>query len=171
MSRILVVEPHKMLQQAFVEALFPEHQVQVSEVIPDTTRDVDIAVIDGAGVRRRELLSAHELEKVHAWKVPLIWIDNEPVANGAPVANAIRLSTPIARDELRAAVAQCVRETPAAQPGAAPKAARAPARATAKIKSADSEPQSAAPKEIIELVDVFDETAELEEGGVARSKN
>jgi hypothetical protein len=167
MSRIVVVEPHKMLQQAFVAALFPEHQVSVSETIPDATADADIVIVDAAAMRRRGRLSAREVKEVQAWKVPLIWIDDEAASNGAPVASAIRLSAPVARDDLRAAAAQCVREIFAPLPAPAAKASRSVARLAEKTDPIESEPPNAAPsdKKFIELVDVIEETPELGERG------
>ena len=41
MTKILVIQPHKMLQQAIVVALFPDYHVQVSEKIPEAEPAAD----------------------------------------------------------------------------------------------------------------------------------
>jgi len=49
----LVIEPHKMLQHAFSVALFPEHQVQVMEMIPGAmaVKEFDAVVVDAGALR------------------------------------------------------------------------------------------------------------------------
>jgi hypothetical protein len=79
MSRILVVQPHKMLQHAFSVALFPEHQVKIMERIPDAAalKDVDLVIVDALALRQRDSLAQQELSEVQNWKTPTIWIDKD----------------------------------------------------------------------------------------------
>jgi hypothetical protein len=84
MSRILVIQPHKMLQHAFSIALFPEHQVEVAETMPDAAalKDVDLVIVDAAALRERDAMAAGELRDVQNWKTPTIWIDNASDSEG-----------------------------------------------------------------------------------------
>ncbi|MGH7855543.1 MAG: hypothetical protein ACREP3_19000 [Candidatus Binatia bacterium] len=174
MSRILVVQPHRMLQQAFVVALFPEHQVQVLAEIPEVSADADVVIIDAAAMRERDLLTARELRRVQSWNVPIVWVDDEVVAKGSAESNSARLTAPIKRDDLRTAVAECLRSLSAPQPTKAPKAIRSVVP-VAKTKHIESKPESVASgsdREFIELVDVFEETPERDDGGAeARNKD
>jgi hypothetical protein len=48
MSKILVVETHRMLQQAIALALFPEHEVKIVSAIPESSelKDFDAVIVD-----------------------------------------------------------------------------------------------------------------------------
>jgi hypothetical protein len=150
MSRVFVVEPYKMLQQAFVVALSDEHQVQAAEKIPEPSTEADVVIFDAAALRERGLLTVREIQ---ACKIPVIWVDEGPAA-GSPLPNAIPLSAPFTRDELRAAVAKCL-ELPRPEQRSKPPSEGRPDPALAG-KTSRAEPEST--QEFIELVDVFEET-------------
>lgn len=162
MSRILVVEPHRMLQQALVVALFPEHQGQVFVRIPEgeVLAAADLLIIDAAALKALGALPAREVRAVQSCHVPVVWIDAETPPDTAAFTKVVRLVPPLKRDDLRAAAVECLRLSSVPQPSAAPKLARA---VPAKTKVIEPKPKSVASdndKEFIELVDVFEETPE-----------
>ena len=175
MSNILIVEPHKMLQQAFVVALFPEHHVQVMEKLPDAESGTaaDLVIIDAGALRARSLLTRDALSAVQSWGLPIIWIDTEALS-GAAGSSLLHLSPPVKREELRTAVAACLQASSAPKPSAS--SARASVRSDVAAEAKAAEPKRAAgggdgEKEFIELVDVFDETSSADDGNVeARNK-
>jgi hypothetical protein len=161
MSKVLVVQPHKMLQQAIVVALFPEHQVQVLERIPatDPSAEVDVVIIDAGALDERGTLSADEVQAVQSWQTPIIWIGSESARQRAASKNRLQLAAPIKREELRAAVAESLRSR-AVEPHAAEPATKRSAVVSARKKTAEPKADSLAAdneKEVIELVDVFEE--------------
>jgi hypothetical protein len=68
MSKILVVEPRKILQQAIRLALCPDHEVQLETNLldpkPSTIKNFDLAIIDAAALRDANMLGAQHLRAV-----------------------------------------------------------------------------------------------------------
>jgi hypothetical protein len=157
MSSIVIVEPYKMLQHAFVLALPVEHKYRVVERPPEATalEGVDAVIVDAAALLEKGKLSARELDAIESWRTPTLWIE----AGGKPVPpvreGLVMLQKPVRGDELQKALAECLGLAALDKPrtGSAKlkqvKKARAP-RGSAK---AGDEPG------IIELVDVVEETA------------
>ena len=160
MSRIFFVQPNKVLQQAVIVALFPEHQVRVFDKIPETepSAHADLVIIDGGALRDRGWLSAGDIRAVQSWQIPTVWIGAEASEDRAAAKNRAQLTAPLKRDELRAAVTESLRsslEQPAAKP--AVKVPRAP---SAKKKTAAPNPDSLVAdhgRDVIELVEVIEE--------------
>ena len=163
MSRILVVQPSKMLQQAFVVALFPEHHVRVLEKIPDAVLapEADLVIIDATALRERDLLPPHEVRAAQSWRIPVVWIGVESLGELAASKNLARLSAPVKRDELRTAVAESLRSPSAGQASPERAAKRAGSVVAARKKATEPKQDHVATdndKKFIELVDVIDET-------------
>ena len=160
MSKILVVQPYRMLQHAFSAALFPEHQVQLTETIPepDMIKDADVVIVDAAALRERDSLHASELLAVQGWKTPTIWIDAESPFQAPVRKTLLPFNQAIAKDALQRALAECLGAITVAKQPANPKASQV--SAFVKANSEEQENQEAdADKKVIELVDVVDEEA------------
>ena len=176
MSNILIVQPHKMLQQALVVALFPEHHVQIMEKLPEaeSAAEADVVIIDGGALRARNSLTGHELSAVQSWRVPIIWIDTEALS-GAAASKLVRLTPPLKKEELRTAVAACLRSSSVPQPAAVSSAARPVPAVAARAKPTELKPAAVVAddeKEFIELDEVFDEVSSPADGNVdARNKD
>src|SRR5918995_1394791 len=110
MSKILVVEPYKILQRAIAVSCFPEHQVEVTEQVPEKSvfeqQSYDVAIIDAGALREKN--TAGDLNRrLQEWPMPIIWLD-ETISTAAPVReNLVVLRKPIARNDLFAALARC----------------------------------------------------------------
>ena len=115
MSKILVVQPYKMLQHALVIALFPEHQVKIVEKQPTdwAAEDADLAIIDAVALRGKTSTTANELRALENGRLPILWIDTETNAGDAP-SKLARLTPPFTKEELRTAVAELLRRRSAA---------------------------------------------------------
>ena len=159
MSKILVVEPRKILQQAIRLTLWPDHEVQLETNLtdkePSAIKNFDLAIIDAGALRNVSVLGTQLLRAVQGWKIPKIWID-EAERVQAPSRNKLMVLTkPIQKETLQSAVATCLGGSlPAKQNGTGRLSAKGATGATAK----DSRNPAVAP--IIELVDVVEESPE-----------
>jgi hypothetical protein len=110
MSKILVVEPYKILQRAIALSFFPDHLVEVTEEIPDRSaieqRSYDVAIIDAGALRERN--TAGDLNRrLQDWQIPMIWLEDK-MSTVAPVRdNLMVLRKPIARNDLLTALSCC----------------------------------------------------------------
>jgi hypothetical protein len=113
MSKVLVIEPYRILQQAVAIALYPEHDVQLMDIISESLdpKDFDAAIVDAASLREKSGLNAQELRTIYGWKLPMIWIDGEASGEGSPPNKIVILKQPISRNALMAALAECLGET------------------------------------------------------------
>ena len=161
MSRIFVVQPYRMLQQAVIVALFPEHQVRVSDHIPESepSSDADLAIIDVGALRDRSGLSAGDMRAVQSWQLPIVWIGSGGSGEGTAVKNSLQLTAPLKRDELRAAVTEALRSTKGERAGAAPARKRAHVASSNK-RTVEQKPDGIVAdneREVIELVEVIED--------------
>jgi hypothetical protein len=159
MSKILVVEPRKILQQAIRLALCPDHEVQLdanlSDQEPSAIKNFDLAIIDAAALRDVNVLGTQLLRAVQKWKIPKIWIDEAERVQAPGRDKLMVLTKPIQRETLQSAVATCLGAgSSSKQNGTARLSVKGATGATAK----DSRTPAVAP--IIELVDVVEEPPE-----------
>jgi hypothetical protein len=168
MSRILVIQPHKMLQHAFSVALFPEHRVEVIEMIPDAAavNDVDLVIVDAAALRERDSLATRELDDVQKWKTPTIWIDAAAVAQTPTREKLIVIDQPISNDALQKALAECLGTANTAKQSANPKNSRAESSSSTKGHSASTDVEG----QVIDLVEVVDERSVREKSKAPQHK-
>ena len=162
MSKILVIEPHKILQRAIAVSFFPEHEVQITDKFPDMNaleqRFYDIVVIDAGALR--ETNPVGELNRrVQEWQIPTIWLD-ETISTVAPARDRlVVLRKPIIKNDLIAALAQCQGKTSTMPPASATQQVQK-VRGKEVLASAGPEADSERKKgRIIELVDVVEEGA------------
>lgn len=163
MSKILLIEPCRMLQHAFVLALFPEHDVEiVAEMKPalDRSSGVDLAIIDAAALRQRNAAIVDSEGAPPGWELPTIWIDTTASTHSA-ASKTTRLALPFSKDELRAAVAKLLQAASGENQLEAGRSHAPAAAAPRRGKSSKSVSSSGeSDKKIIELVDVFEEPDE-----------
>jgi DNA-binding NtrC family response regulator len=172
MSRILVIQPHKMLQHAFSIALFPEHQVQVMETIPDAAAlgDAELVIVDAAALKEMGLSLAKEFRSVQNWKIPTIWIDEQSEAQTPPRDKWVRLSRPAEKDSLRKALAECLGSADVGKrPGNSQNKPAASARSTREEQQGPTSGTHPDDK-FIELVEVVDESSPHDRSKAAQKK-
>jgi hypothetical protein len=161
MSKILVIQPHRMLQHGFSVALFPEHQVQVVERIPDAAglKHVDLVIVDAVALRQRDSLAQHELSEVQNWKTPTIWIDKDADAEVPPREKLVLLQAPFGKDQLVRVMAECLGTPGAAKQAANPTEGGSAGRAstTGTAKAQETTAANNAEENFIELVEVVEE--------------
>ena len=161
MSKVLLVEPDKMLRHAFIVALFPEFEIHVVDALPDAApKDVDVLIVDAAARLKQNPESAPKIPAVAQWHLPIIWIDGDQPAQNAHPAHVTRLDGPVAKDTLRRALAQCLMSPGAVKVDGVPsaQAAKSAARPKAKSKSKNTlDSASGESRTFIDLVDVVEE--------------
>ena len=161
MSKLLLVEPDKMLRQAFTVALFPEFQIQIVDALPDAVpKDVDALIVDAVALRELEPRSAPRIPAGAQWHLPIIWIDADQPAQAASRDHCTRLNRPVAKDALRRALAQCLSATVVVKSadGLSAQAAKAEPRPKRKAKKA-TDNAAGESRHFIDLVDVVEEEA------------
>ena len=164
MSQVLVIEPHKMLQQALALVLVQEHQVRFFPALPADAiaGEFDVVIVDVAALEETAAPVAQTLATVLGWQVPTILIEG---AQGAPTsehAALVRLRKPIGKESLRSALAQCLSfAAGASADSAATLAARSkkagPKEIVKQRKPKGSELSAQERAGLIELVDAIEE--------------
>lgn len=158
MSKILVVEPYRILQRAITLSFFPQHQVEVTEQVPEMNaleeRSCDVAIIDAAALREKN--RAGDLNRrLRDWPIPIIWLE-ENISTAAPIRDKlVVLHKPIARNDLLAALARCqAKESTIPLTDGGEKLRNETGSADTELK-----PDSDHRAQIIDLVDVVEEEA------------
>jgi hypothetical protein len=159
MSKILIVEPHRMLQQAIALSFFPDHEVKIAEGLPDSgaaaVEDYDVVVIDAAALRESSSLAPQMAQAIQSWPVPIIWLESEEEPAVIIREKLVVLRRPIAREPLFAALALCLGRsaaTPNTKRTETDKESKTHAEAAAsKSASIEQEPN------VIDLVEVVEE--------------
>ena len=168
MSTILVIQPYKMLQQAFAVALPFEHKVRVMETIPDAAalKDFDVVIVDVAALMEKDSLPAGDLRAVQAWKVPTLWIESGRGPAAPSRDKLISLRRPLQKDALHKALAECLAVTAGARPMGAAPTAKPAAKEAKKGKARNAAAPAAPGPRIIELVEVVEEMPAQEETSI-----
>ena len=165
MSKILLIEPDRMLQQAFIMALFPEHQVKVAHPIPESApEETELLIVDGVALQSREALSAQQLRLLAAWKkLPMIWVGGNQLIPAALRGKAVCIEPPLVKQDLQRALAQCLGKTAIPKRDGGVPAGRSETRAVAKpraLRKTIATPSDSG--QFIELVDVVEELSASE---------
>jgi hypothetical protein len=167
MSKILVIEPHRILQQAISLSLFPDHEVQTMASIPDAgpapAKDFDLIILDAASLRAKDALSTETSRWLQAWGGPVLWVDHEDGEAKPQREKLIVIRSPLTKERLLAAVAESLGLLSAANSSGANEADKETARGRLKTAAKTRETDTAAEQEnvaFIELVDVVDEDPE-----------
>jgi hypothetical protein len=155
MSNVLVIQPYKMLQQAFAMALCPEHQLRVMDALPEDSAitDVDAVVVDAVSLAKHN--TGTDFQIVKEWKVPTVWIDNGKSPEPPTRDNLFIVHWPTQKATLRKALLECL--AVATRP--APEARHAPVKGANRPKQeVRQKAEKLLPNEpkVIELVEVVE---------------
>jgi hypothetical protein len=158
MTKILVIQPHKMLQQAMALSLFPQYQARMTPVIPEAAEieDVDAIIIDAASLRETHGLTAEGMVSLQRSKVPVIWIDGGESQSAPTREKVVVIKRTVERQSLQKAVAECLSESAKEVRKEMASALAQEPRSTAHAAVNDKRGKA----EVIELVDVVQESPE-----------
>ena len=151
-----------MLQQAIALSLFPEHDVEISAVIPESlpANDFDAVIVDAASLQETTEMSAQAVRAIENWKLPMIWIRDSESSQIPKLERVVVMERPIAKEALQSSVAECLGiSTRSKQNGGVPardQETQSSPKATAK-ENTNIAPAAAADSKVIELVDVVED--------------
>lgn len=155
MSKILIVQPFRMIQQAMASCLTPEHEVRVTDGLPaiEFVKDFNIVIIDSTAIDSlRDIASQLPA-------TPVLVVDRgNAFAAGFPSA-VETLHEPVTRDNLRSAVRRLVTgdQLGPASPRDEVKIAGPQSRSRAARNGAHKQTVHKDSPNVIELVEVVDE--------------
>ena len=157
MTKVLLVEPDKMLRHALNTALFPEFEIRTVQRFPDAApTDIDVVIVDAAALQKLEPKSVPAVRPAAEWQLPLVWIEGV-TSMEPPVKRCIRLSWPVAKDALRGALAQCLKDRSEAKVGRAASTIPKKIQSTSKRREKNEPIVANDDGRFIELVDVVEE--------------
>ncbi len=178
MGKVVLIEPHKVLQQAIALSLFPEHDVRVEVSVTASAigalRDVDLLIVDAGALRASDKLSPEFSRAVESSLIPTLWIDEDQTARPSRRDKLVAITKPIESKAFQAAVTELLspasagKERQKAASPVEPKAEKVKASEKKALvaKSEPSEPEA----ELIELVEVVGEDAPPAENRKAPKK-
>jgi len=161
MSKILVVEPWKMLQQAIALTLIPDHQVSLSAAIPTveemSAREYDALIIDATALKEHNRLNAEGISALQEWGIPTLWIEDDNTRFAPTHEKAFVIKRPIEKKTILSAVAACLTRPriPSHENKIAQQLSTKDSSKNRPEKKASD--TSAADAQLIELVDVIEE--------------
>jgi hypothetical protein len=158
MSKILVIQPYRMLQHAIGLALFPQHEACTTSSIPDLNefKDIDAAIIDAASLRETDSLPGPAIRSLEKWNIPIVWIDTVDSPSMPNKGNVALIHMPIDKQTLQRALADCL--------GDLRRSARTGARTTPREKLSSEDVAASIKGEVIDLVEVVEEAPKSLEG-------
>jgi hypothetical protein len=171
MTKILVIEPHRILQQGLAISLYPENDVQLMAAVPEniSAKDFDAAVIDAASLRENNGLDATALRVIESWEKPTIWIQDEPSAPVRGGAKAATVKPPVARQALLAALRECLGPSGAKENVAAERGEDK--RSSAKAQATEATSAEPGGTEVIELTEVVEDAAGAKSNSPQKKKS
>jgi DNA-binding NarL/FixJ family response regulator len=108
MSKVLLIEPHKVLRQAISLALFPEHEVQAEENISSphvaSLDNYDLLIIDGVALRESNQLTAEVTRGIQDCKAAVLWLEDDESAQSPDRAKLLKIQKPIEKKTLQSAL-------------------------------------------------------------------
>jgi len=163
MSKILVIQPHRMLQQAIALFLFPAHEVQMRDTVPESLsdNDFDAVIVDAVSLQETAGAASQTLRAVQNWRVPTIWIESGESSQAPQRDKLVLMKRPIAREALESSLAKCL------DTSIAPTAARDQAKAAKEKKDTSA---AAPDSKVIELVDVVEDDSGQKATGTQEKK-
>ncbi len=108
MSKILLIEPYKMLRQAISLSLTPEHEVQVDEGLSSdrigSLDNYDLLIVDAAALRERGRLTAEVAGDIQACKAGVLWLEDDESSEAPKRDKLVRIRKPIEKGTFQAAL-------------------------------------------------------------------
>lgn len=155
MSKILIVEPRRMLQQAMALVLAPDYELRFVARIPAvedrSITEYDVVVVDVASLREQNGLGAQEISVLRDSGVSTLWIEDGDTGIVPKAGKEVIIQKPMERNALLSAVAKCVNPiSPNGETFTQQKTNPATTKPGKKESEADGTP-------VIELVDVVEE--------------
>jgi len=156
MSKILVIQPHRMLRQAITLFLFPAHEVQVTESVPQSlpAGDFDAVIVDAASLRETTGLDAKTMDRIQNLTVPTVWIDSRESTQRPKRDKLVIVQAPIDKEKLQSALAHCLNSPITAKRNGT---STSPGEGKRRKEKEKGEPVATENLQVIELVDIVED--------------
>jgi hypothetical protein len=176
MSKILLIEPYKILRQAISLSLLPEHEVEVDEGLSSrhvgSLDDYDLLIVDAAALREKGRLTTEVTGSIQACQAAILWLEDDESSEAPKRDKLVRIQKPIEKGAFQAALSDLLSSGAASRPPTAP-ATQGPKAGTGKKttdkKSAEVSDQTAF--EFIDLVEVVPEESNPEHANKPAGKS
>lgn len=156
MSKVLIIEPHRMLQQAFVLTMSSEDEVCAMNKIEDSgvgnLGDFDLVIVDAAALREVNALNPEVTRALQAADVPALWLEEGEPAQTPMRDNLIVLRKPVEREAFHNALTKLLKP----QAGAEDPRGSAEAGADKKRDAKTQKSGTTSSQESFEFIDLTD---------------
>jgi len=159
MGKILLIEPHRVLQQAIALSLFPGHDVRVEDGAGASTAAVldgmDLVIVDAAALRASGRLSPELARSIQGSSIPTLWIDENESADPPKRDKLAVVMTPIENAAFQSALADLLAYS-------SPQQERKKAALSGEQKAQKGKSKVKTEGEPIELVEIVEEESSAE---------
>jgi len=107
MSKILLIEPERILKQAISLFLFPEHEVEETSsqsADSSTLKEYDLLIVDGSALRDRNHLTQEFTRTIQRSDIPTVWLGEDESSLSFEREKLLFVKKPIERDEFLSAM-------------------------------------------------------------------
>lgn len=156
MGKILLIEPHRVLQQAIALSLFPEYDVRVEDGAGASAADfdgMDLVIVDAAALRESSRLSPELARAIRSSSIPTLWIDENESADPPKRDKLVVVMKPIENAAFQSALTELLSGS---HPRPERKKAAFGEQTTRSAKGEKAEPEP------IELVEIVEEESSTE---------
>lgn len=169
MSKILLIEPYKILRQAISLSLLPEHEVQVDEGLSSdqigSLDDYDLLIIDAAALRETGRLTTEATGGLQACKTGVLWLEDDESSEVPKRDKLVRIRKPIEKGAFQSALSGLLSSEGVSKPKTGPDTAEEakPAKHEKTIDKKSAEESDQTAFEFIDLVEVVQEESNPEQ--------
>ena len=108
MSKVVLIEPHRVLQQAIGVSLLHEHEVQVAESVSapgiGSLKGIDLLIVDASSLRERNQLSPEVMRAIQSCAIPTVWIEENESSRPPKRDKLAVVMKPIEREAFHSAL-------------------------------------------------------------------
>ena len=177
MGKIVLIEPHRVLQQAMALPLSAEHEVQIEDAISaagiGALKGIDLLIVDASALRERNQLSPEVTRAIQGCPIPTLWLEENESSRPPRRDKLAVVMKPIESEAFYSALDGLLSlSTPARERGKVAVSGRQKVEAgkgAKKGKHSEAVQQEAFP--FIDLVDVVHERPKSRKQGKARRKS
>ena len=177
MGKIVLIEPHRVLQQAMALSLSAEHEVEVEDAVSaagiGSLKGIDLLIVDASALRERNQLSPEVARAIQSCPVPTLWLEENESSRPPKRDKLAVVMKPIESEAFHSALAGLLSlSAPARERGKVSVSGRQKAEAGKEVKKGQrGEAARQEAFQFIDLVDVVNERRKSKRQGKARRKS
>lgn len=176
MSKILLIEPHKILRRAISLSLSPGHEVHVEESLSasgvGSLKEYDLLIVDGAALRENDQLTPEVVRAIQDCRTPTLWLEGEESSGFPKRDKLLIMRKPIEKEAFQSALDGFLSSqiTPKERADSLGDGSASPDKRKGGVKKRSTEPSQQADFGFIDLVDVVEEQPSPRQGKKAPRK-